>query len=155
MMQEEKTFLCQFCSARVTCQETGNRTICKPCQHEHTRHPQMETVHGFLADEKLVPILNILNEFHMRTTNSCQSNQVHPTTGEEQVWIQFTPVGYNLLCMLLGAHRTSRRYMQKWEIKDDNLVSIRFPATDLPGLYELICKSIKARNELFNKLGFK
>ncbi len=60
----------------------GRRLFCKQCLYKLSTHPQVESIYGYLVDEKLVNVLDWIWYMGFDTLNSCQDN-------DGKVWIEF------------------------------------------------------------------
>lgn len=98
----------------------GGRLYCKKCLYIISKHKQVESKYGFLVDENLINIINKLNEFEYKTTNSCQNNF-------GKIWIEFEKNSY---LKLINENNIIRNFFKIFEIyfeQNEFFVSIRFP----------------------------
>lgn len=112
----------RFCGGIFTTTETGGRLACKPCQIRRATHKQVESKHGFLVDEELVGLVDLLNSAKLFTNNSCQENK------PGIAWISFRS---NVFGKMLARKPNFDEYLERYPVIDHHW---RFPAEDIPEL---------------------
>lgn len=92
---------CFGCKQVFTFGDTGGRYACKPCQVQGAQHPQVESAGGFLVDEKMLDLINLLVAQRYDTENSCQGgdprkpprrNRPERKGKPQRAWVQFASV---------------------------------------------------------------
>ncbi len=116
----------------------GRRLFCKQCLYKRSVHPQVESRHGYLVDEKLINVLDWLWDMGFSTLNSCQNNH-------GKIWIEFESDSFYEFMDIVDIksfklNKIVRQFeIQKHEDDEDDesieSVSIRFPKKHL-GCFE-------------------
>lgn len=136
---------CSECSQQYDFEKAGFRYMCVPCQISRAHHPQVITKFGFPVDRELKELVEILNDLHISTSNSCQDQGPEL---DNVTWIMFaTYEDTELLLLLMKQNdRSLYEYFQtsgKWSMclddeSDDEDVypsfSVRFPSEHLAAI---------------------